>query len=740
MGTTPSRPDFDAASVPAASVPADAGPRVSVIVPTYQGAERIGSCLASLVGQTLHPDLFEVVVIQNGPPCATREVVEGVRRAHPGHTIRLIECREPGAGHARNLGIDAARGAWVTFVDDDDWVSPDFLAVLLEFARPGVVPVAYFADIPDGVLPGEVEPDFDNYLSRRLLPLSGRRVPIEQATAVISANAGKLLPTTVARSVRYDESLTSGEDFVFWIGAYARSLFDLHVTPRERGAVYYRVVRPASVSRRELTYDFNVTQRLDCIAALQSVPLDDSAARRLVRSATSAQCERIHDFVVSHPESHPRIRQDAEERDVAAVMPWRLVNRGMARDLAVLYCFTPYQDTSAMVAARRLYVRGVITDVIAQDLDNVRDKDMTSHQIAAQFLDEVTILPGLASFGAWTPTRRYAEGVLRETREMQKVKGPYRTLYSRAMAPQSHFAAALVKLENPDIVWTAEFSDPLLMNAYGEERKGDVGDPARDPVVAALAEGIRAAGFELPDTRQLFSWAEQIAYVLADHIVFTNDHQRDFMLGYCRNRPAAERAAAISSVSPHPTLPERFYRSVPVEYPLAHDRVHIGYFGLFYLTRGLTEVTEALDALSPQERDRVRLHVFTDDPETLELEALRRGLSDVINARRYVPVLQFLNLTTLFDALLVNDASTRQHHAVNPYLPSKISDYRGSGSPIWAIHEPGSMLSKEPVDFSTELGDVAGATAVLRELIARGPRVRQVVEGDVLERADQPAG
>jgi hypothetical protein len=89
-----------------------------------------------------------------------------------------------------------------------------------------------------------------------------------------------------------------------------------------------------------------------------------------------------------------------------------------------------------------------------------------------------------------------------------------------------------------------------------------------------------------------------------------------------------------------------------------------------------------------------------------------------------VPFLEFLNLTTLFDVLLVNDAATAQHHAVNPYLPSKISDYRGSGTPIWAICEPGSILSTQPVDFSSELGDVAGATAALRALIARGPRSR----------------
>lgn len=698
----------------------NAGPRVSVVVPTYQGADRIAICLASLVGQSLSPDEFEIIVIQNGPPCETPAVVDRLRREHPRHAIRLLESREPGAGRARNLGIDAARGAYVTFVDDDDWVSRDFLAALLESARPGVVPISYFADVPDGTLPGEAEPDFDNYLSRPLLRASGGTLPAEKVATVLSANAGKLLPTAVARAVRYDESLVSGEDFVFWIGAFARAPFDVRITPRRRGAVYYRTMRPASVSRQDLGYDFNVLQRLDCIAALHRIPDPDPRSQRQIRAATSGQAARIHAYLVQHPESHEQIRNDALVRGVSAVVPWRQVNHGMARDLAVLYCFTPFLDTSALVAARRLRARGVITDVIAQDLDSIRERDPASVQIAHEFLDDLEILPGNASFAAWEPTRRFVTATLEAVGTMQAEKGPYRTLYSRAMAPQSHLAAALVKLANPEIEWTAEFSDPLLMNAYGEERVGDIGD---DAVTRALAEAITAAGFDLPDTRQLFSWAEQVPYVLADHIVFTNDHQRDFMLGYCRNRKAAERAAQISVVSHHPTLPDHFYRSESVEYPLTPDRVHIGYFGNFYLTRGLTEVTAALQSLTPAERERVRLHVFTDQPESLELDALRRGLSDVINARSYVPFLEFLNLTTKFDALLVNDAATAQHHAVNPYLPSKLSDYRGSGTPIWAIYEPGSVLSTQEVDHASALGDVDGATAVMRALIARGRRV-----------------
>lgn len=690
---------------------------------TYLGANRIRACLTSLAAQSLTRDDFEIVVVQNGPACATPDVVRELRREHPGLRLRLLETLRPGASAARNIGIDAARGAWVTFVDDDDWVSPDYLAGLLGAAGPGVVPHAFLADVPEDSPADGARGDFDNYISRQLLPREGRTVPVHRLPVALSANAGKLLPTALARQVRYDEALSSGEDFVFWTDAYARAGFEVRVTDRAAGAVYYRTVRTNSVSRQDPGYDFNVRQRLDCLSVLDQHQINGSPRlAAVVRAMKAGQVDLMRQYVVAHPEERERVVEDIKSRGMRDVFPWQLLNRGQARDLAVLYCFTPYLDTSALVAARRLRARGLITDVISQSMDNVRTKDWTSQQVAREFLDTTRVLPGDASFSGWEATRLFTRRVLRAVEKLQAEKGSYRSLYSRAMAPQSHFAAAVVKLRNPTISWTAEFSDPLLMNPYGQERDALIGDD--DWLITELRDGIVAAGFAAPPTRQLFLWAELVAYALADEIVFTNENQRTFMLEHCLDPVLAERVAAISSVSHHPTLPERFYEMSPAAYPLSPDLVHIGYFGVFYVTRGLTEVIAALEALDPVERSLVRLHVFTDKPDELELQVLTRNLSDVILVRPYVPFLEFLNLTLKFDALLVNDASTTEHHKVNPYLPSKISDYRGSGTPVWAIHEPGSVLSTIDTEYSSRLGDSDGATETLRRIIAAGHRAR----------------
>ena len=67
---------------------------------------------------------------------------------------------------------------------------------------------------------------------------------------------------------------------------------------------------------------------------------------------------------------------------------------------------------------------------------------------------------------------------------------------------------------------------------------------------------------------------------------------------------------------------------------------------------------------------------------------------------------------------MATDARVAEIHGINPYLPSKYSDYLGSGSKIWAITEAGSMLSEMPVDAQTHLGDIDGARNILLEMVA----------------------
>jgi hypothetical protein len=474
---------------------------------------------------------------------------------------------------------------------------------------------------------------------------------------------------------------------------------------------------PAGVLEELLGYDgpggARLGERLDVVRDLREglvqSPGDPGFADRAVRD----QAKRIREALVAEPERHGEVVAGVRARGIVD-MPWSTVNCGRARDLAVLHNFVPFIDTSGLVAARRLREWGVVTDVVSQDLSHRARVDEAGMKIPAEVLDEARIIPGKRPDNRWSSVVGFVEDVLVEVADLQSTKGQYRSVYSRAMPPASHFAAAVLKLRSPELRWVAEFSDPLLRNAYGETRLGSVED---DWLMAELTAGLRRSGFGVPNTDRLFGWAELIAYAFADEVIFTNEHQRDFMLGYCAATALAGRAHGIARVMHHPDPGPELYAMALPAYPLPEGKVHIGFFGNFYPNRGLTEITGALDNLTLAERDRVQLHVFTSRPDALRVELLEHGLADVVRVGPMFGYLEYLNLLTRFDVLLINDYATSPHYVPNPYLPAKLADYRGSGTAIWALYEPGSILSAAQVDHATPLGDVAAATAVVRRLL-----------------------
>jgi hypothetical protein len=283
------------------------------------------------------------------------------------------------------------------------------------------------------------------------------------------------------------------------------------------------------------------------------------------------------------------------------------------------------------------------------------------------------------------------------------------------MHPASHILAAWYKIRTPGVVWTAEFSDPILHNIHGQERNST---GRSDPLIMnEFREALLARGVRPPETENMYVWIETLAYALADRLLFTNEDQLAYMLDHFADRSLVDRARELAIIAPHPTLPQCFYEAVHSSYVLDHSVVNIGYFGVFYATRGLTEVLDALRLLSEETSKALRLHVFTNLPDDLAAKIAELGLDDVVLVRGFVDFLEYLNLTTRLDVLLVNDAQTLDTHERNPYLPSKLSDYLGSGRPIWGVVEPGSQLSRRDLAYWSQLGDVAGARVVLERIV-----------------------
>lgn len=106
-------------------------PEISVIVPFYNVEAYLAECLDSLLAQTWSD--FEVVLVDDGSPDGSRAVAQTyvARDAR----LRLVTRENGGLGAARNTGVRAARGRFLTFVDSDDLLPANALQLLITSAR-----------------------------------------------------------------------------------------------------------------------------------------------------------------------------------------------------------------------------------------------------------------------------------------------------------------------------------------------------------------------------------------------------------------------------------------------------------------------------------------------------------------------------------------------------------------------------------------------------------------------------
>ena len=449
----------------------------------------------------------------------------------------------------------------------------------------------------------------------------------------------------------------------------------------------------------------------------------------LLRAATAALRARAEEG----PDERRRVYDDIISTRPTS-FPWDEV-RPAGRGLAFLYQFAPWVDTGAVVASKRLRERGDVVDVISVSGAHRRRIDPTIAMVSAPYVDRLIHLDIPQAWASWGNIRVFCAQALEAA---ERLTGAPRThVYSRAMWAPSHFAAALYTLRHPDVPWVAEFSDPLSMDVEGEPRVG--GPVTREEWIEPVFHAVEQRFGPIPEERMgVFPLTEWIAYALADEVVFTNELQRVTMLDAIGDVAIRRSVEARSVVRNHPTLPASYYEVAPSHYTVDPTKLNLAYFGEFYSTRGIGDVTNAIRMLPADLRQQVSLHVFTNyvpagsgrsrpahmTPAAYDALVKRAqdgigadGIEDQVHLNAALPYLEFLNVTGRFDHLIVCDAKRGRHFAVNPYLPSKWSDYANSTAKTWALVEEGSSLDAKNADVTSPVGDPERAASVLRDLI-----------------------
>lgn len=185
---------------------------ISIIVPIYNAEKYLHRCIDSILAQS-YTD-FELLLIDDGSPDGCGTICDDY--AAKDNRVRVFHKENGGVSSARNLGIAQARGEWLTFIDADDYVHPDFLASLYALHDADLI-IGSFQLVGsdeswDGILPCEK-------YGRDVL-----RTKLERSDFVPNHRApwAKLYrrDIIVDNHILYDTKITLSEDWLFTLNYF----------------------------------------------------------------------------------------------------------------------------------------------------------------------------------------------------------------------------------------------------------------------------------------------------------------------------------------------------------------------------------------------------------------------------------------------------------------------------------------------------------------------------------------
>lgn len=381
--------------------------------------------------------------------------------------------------------------------------------------------------------------------------------------------------------------------------------------------------------------------------------------------------------------------------------------------LVISFNFPPNKDISGIVVAKRIINDNSKVDVI----HNVgKNTDDFKFDFSEDFID--------TRFATSIDSKRDSiECIFNFINQGLNLidEKDYKEIYSRSWLMANHYLALEYKFRHPDVFWVAEFSDPVLKNMKGEIKSYKSSQLNDEEFINRANLNIKELdndSFKLLDNpNNTFYLAEYLTFLFSDEIIFTNENQRKIMLeGY--DDAIKQLVISKSKIIPHPTLDEKYYHLSDNSIKLNEDDINLAYFGKsFYTNRHFEALFFAFESLNHKYKSKIKFHLFINRDEFLDTLINDLEFKENIIVRKPLDYLEFLNCTLNFDILLITDTITKDYFSVNPYLPSKLSDYLGSNKDIWAIYEKGSTLSSLDLKYKSDITDFKQSADVLLKIL-----------------------
>ena len=284
---------------------------ISVIIPTYKGENQINTLLESLESQTLNPESYELIFIFNGELDSTIDILSEFIKKYPKLNVTFHFTPNPGAANARNIGMELSKREFITFVDDDDFISPNYLEKLLEYSKPNRITMANFMNY-----------NINTKEAKSTVPSSEKEYGIIKNAPVkfmsqAAVTVAKTIPTYAAKRVQFNTKLNSGEDVSFYGNLYSKFDFEFYFIKKEEEVNYYRIQRETSVSQQEMTYQFNVLDRLKVMDDLNEShkAAENKKVKKYIEMCFQGQTGFLQRYLEKNPEDKDKVMKEVEKHE-----------------------------------------------------------------------------------------------------------------------------------------------------------------------------------------------------------------------------------------------------------------------------------------------------------------------------------------------------------------------------------------------------------------------------------------
>lgn len=372
--------------------------------------------------------------------------------------------------------------------------------------------------------------------------------------------------------------------------------------------------------------------------------------------------------------------------------------------------FVPYNDTVTLLTYKRLRNLDYDFNVLAfkgkedEGIKKELDKDPNFKKFNIEYLcdydNAICINHPLRLPLGLINMKRYVDKALKKFEE-----GKYDVIYTSSIPGISHIAGKKIKKKYPNVKWIASFSDPIKGSPY-----------KKDPDLKNRNIFYRIA-FHVGSFIYMNDKYEKAAIDYADELIFICEEQRDFTINQYPNK---DELLKKSKIEPLTYIPKWGMYKELINAPKVNNTPKVAvHLGRLYGLRKIDNFLEALKQLKQEDKDLSKKIIFHQYSEIQPYDIKKikdYDLEDVfiihpkVSYKESIKIMKEADVLVLFDTIMHNEP-------IQPYLPSKVTEYELLNKPILGICESNSPSYRMLKDKHLVGNDIEEIKNNIRKLI-----------------------